>query len=70
LPKLHRDLFKGKAEFVIPLIPFTKQLSSFHKGRVARIFGDPHETEGNRFAQNLESGRAVGASGISFLTPL
>jgi fatty acid desaturase len=67
LPKLHRDLFKGKTEFVIP---FRKQISSFHRGRVARMLGDPNETEGNRFAQNLHSGRAVGVSGVSFLTPL
>jgi len=67
LPNLHRDLFKGKAEFVIP---FRKQISSFHRGRVARMLGDPNETEGNGFAQNLHSGRAVGVSGVSFLTPL
>jgi fatty acid desaturase len=67
LPKLHEVQYGGEAAFVIP---FGKQLSSFHKGRVARIFGDPNETEGNRFAQNLNNGRAVGASGISFLTPL
>jgi fatty acid desaturase len=67
LPKLHEALYGGEAGFVIP---FGKQLSSFHKGRVARVFGDSAETEGNRFAQNLRNGRAVGASGISFLTPL
>jgi len=67
LPKLHRNLFGGKPGFVIP---FKKQLLSFHKGRVARVFGDSAETEGDRFAQNLHSGRAVGVSGVSFLTPL
>jgi fatty acid desaturase len=67
LPKLHEALFGGKSELAIP---FRKQLSSFHKGRVARILGDPYETDGNRFAQNLDKGRAVGASGVSFLTPL
>lgn len=67
LPKLHEALFGGKPELAIP---FRKQLSSFHKGRIARILGDPYETEGNQFAQNLDKGRAVGASGISFLTPL
>jgi omega-6 fatty acid desaturase (delta-12 desaturase) len=67
LPKLHEALYGGEAGFVIP---FGKQVSSFHKGRVARVFGDSAETEGNRFAQNLRNGRAVGASGISFLTPL
>jgi fatty acid desaturase len=71
LPKLHKSLYGREAgsekTFVIP---FAKQLSSFHKGRVARVFGDLKETEGNRFIENLHEGHAVGASGISFLTPL
>ncbi len=67
LPKLHKALYGDEAGFIIPL---GKQLSSFHKGRVARIFGDEGETQGNRFAQRLQDGCAVGANGISFLTPL
>ncbi|HEX8874997.1 MAG TPA: fatty acid desaturase [Nitrosospira sp.] len=67
LPKLHKALYGEEAGFVIP---FGKQLSSFHKGRVERVVGDSTETEGGRFARNLDDGRAVGAGGISFLTPL
>ncbi|SEK62894.1 fatty acid desaturase [Nitrosovibrio tenuis] len=67
LPGLHKALYGDQAGFVIP---FNKQLSSFHKGRVARIFGDPSEMQGNRFAQRLQDGGAVGVSGVSFLTPL
>ncbi|MCW5602907.1 fatty acid desaturase [Nitrosomonas sp.] len=67
LPKLHRARYGDQADCVIP---FRKQLSSFHKGRVARIFGDESEAEGNRFAQRLQNGSAIGASGVSFLTPL
>jgi fatty acid desaturase len=71
LPKLHETLYGSKAgREKDPVIPFAKQLSSFHKGRVARIFGDPTETNGNRFAENLNNGRAVGVSGVSFLIPL
>jgi acyl-lipid omega-6 desaturase (Delta-12 desaturase) len=71
LPKLHEALYGSKAgREKDPVIPFTKQLSSFHKGRIVRIFGDPAETNGNRFVENLDNGRAVGASGVSFLTPL
>ncbi len=67
LPKLHRALYGDQSGCVIP---FGKQLSSFHKGRVARVFGDESETKGNRFAQHLQNGSAVGANGVSFLTPL
>jgi fatty acid desaturase len=67
LPKLHRALYGDDTSVVIP---FRKQLSSFHKGRVARVFGDDSETQGDRFAQRLQSGSAVGVSGVSFLTPL
>ncbi|MCO6427276.1 fatty acid desaturase [Nitrosomonas communis] len=67
LPKLHRELYGDQGDFVIP---FGKQLSSFHKGRVARVFGDENETQGSQFAQRLQNGSAVGANGISFLTPL
>ena len=67
LPKLHEALYGNDANVVIP---FGKQLASFHKGRVARVLGDPSETQGNRFAQRLQDGSAVGASGVSFLTPL
>ncbi|HEU4854257.1 MAG TPA: fatty acid desaturase [Nitrosospira sp.] len=67
LPKLHEALYGNEGNVVIP---FRKQLSSFHKGRVARVLGDPGETQGNRFAQRLQDGSAVGASGVSFLTPL
>lgn len=67
LPKLHQALYGNDASFVIP---FRKQLSSFHKGRVVRVFGDNSETQGNKFAQRLQNGSAVGASGVSFLTPL
>jgi omega-6 fatty acid desaturase (delta-12 desaturase) len=71
LPKLHESLYGrgagGEKNFIIP---FAKLLSSFHSGRVARVFGDSMETEGNGFIENLHDGRAVGASGISFLTPL
>lgn len=67
LPKLHEALYGNEANIVIP---FGRQLSSFHKGRVARVLGDMSETQGNRFAQRLQDGSAVGASGVSFLTPL
>lgn len=75
LPSLHKELYGGAAgeqrgHEAIFVIPFRKQLSSFHSGRVARILGDDRETQGNRFAQRLERGRAVGANGMSFLTPL
>jgi acyl-lipid omega-6 desaturase (Delta-12 desaturase) len=66
LPKLHQALYGNDASVVIP---FRKQLSSFHKGRVARVFGDDSEAQGNRFAQRLQDGSAVGISGVSFLTP-
>ena len=66
LPKLHKALYGNDASFVVP---FRKQLSSFHKGRVVRVFGDDSETQGNEFAQRLQNGSAVGASGVSFLTP-
>lgn len=58
LPKLHRELYGDKGGCVIP---FGKQLSSFHKGRVARVFGDENETQGSQFAQRLQNGSAVGA---------
>ncbi|MBA2658893.1 MAG: fatty acid desaturase [Nitrosospira sp.] len=67
LPKLHQALFGNDASFIIPL---RKQMASFHKGRVARIFGDDSETQGNEFGRRLKSGSAVGADGVSFLTPL
>lgn len=66
LPKLHQALYGNDASFVIP---FRKQLSSFHKGRVGRVFGDDSEMQGDEFAQRLQNGSAVGASGVSFLTP-
>ncbi|WP_097067917.1 fatty acid desaturase [Nitrosovibrio sp. Nv4] len=67
LPKLHEALYGNKTDIVIP---FRKQLASFHRCRVARVLGDSGETQGNRFAQRLWDGSAVGASGVSFLTPL
>jgi hypothetical protein len=51
------------------VIPFGKQLSSFHKNRIGRVIGDDSETQGNKFAQRLRDGTAVGAGGVSFLTP-
>lgn len=66
LPALHRVLYGNDASVVIP---FGKQLSSFHRGRVTRVFGDDSEAQGDRFAQRLQSGSAVGISGVSFLTP-
>jgi omega-6 fatty acid desaturase (delta-12 desaturase) len=45
-------------------------VASFHNSRVARVMGDDSEIQGNRFAQRLEQGTAVGANGMSFLTPL
>lgn len=75
LPALHNELYgevagEQRGNEAIFVIPFCKQLSSFHGGRVARILGDDCETQGNRFAQRLEHGRAVGATGMSFLTPV
>lgn len=67
LPKLHKELYGVEADFVIP---FSKQLSSFHKKRIARVFGDESEMRGRQFAQRLQDGSAVGANGVSFLTPL
>jgi omega-6 fatty acid desaturase (delta-12 desaturase) len=66
LPKLHQALYGNDDSFIIP---FGRQLASFHKGRVARIFGDDSETQGNEFTQRLQNGSAVGADGVSFLTP-
>lgn len=65
LPKLHQSLYGNKAAFVVP---FRKQLLCFHKNRVARVMGDESEIQGNRFAQRLQNGDAVGANGASFLT--
>jgi fatty acid desaturase len=65
LPKLHKSLYGNEAIFVIP---FRKQLLSFHKNRVARVMGDDSETQSNRFAQRLQDGSAVGANGVSFLS--
>lgn len=66
LPKLHKALYGDEMTFVIP---FRKQLLSFHKNRIARVMGDESETQGNRFAKRLQNGSAVGTSGVSFLTP-
>lgn len=66
LPELHKVLYEKQAAFVIP---FRKQLLSFHKNRVARVLGDNSEMQESRFAQRLENGSAVGANGVSFLTP-
>jgi fatty acid desaturase len=71
LPGLHRKLYgKASESGTVRVIPFHKQLASFHNSRVARVMGDDSETQGNRLAQRLEQGTAVGASGLSFLTPL
>ena len=67
LPKLHDMLYGNDTRVVIP---FGKQLSSFHKNRIGRVIGDDSETQGNQFAQRLRDGTAVGAGGVSFLTPL
>lgn len=78
LPKLHQSLYGDEAgneagdeagNEVAFVVPFRKQLASFHKGRVARVMGDESETKGDRFAQRLQKGEAVGANGVSFLTP-
>lgn len=66
LPALHRVLYGEDASRTIP---FGKQLSSFHRKRVARVLGDAAEAEGERFGRRLREGTAVGASGVSFLTP-
>lgn len=66
LPELHKALYGNEMAFVIP---FHKQLLSFHQNRIARVMGDESETQGNRFAKRLQNGSAVGASGVSFLTP-
>lgn len=66
LPTLHQALYGNDTSVIIP---FRKQLSSFHKNRVARVYGDDSETQGNRFAQRLRDGSAVGIDGVSFLTP-
>lgn len=65
LPKLHQALYGNDTS---PVIPFRKQLSSFHKNRVARVLGGDSEAQGNQFAQRLWNGSAVGVSGVSFLT--
>jgi fatty acid desaturase len=70
LPKLHRALYGAQYESWAPfIIPFRKQLASFHKSRVARVMGDDREAKGNLFARRLQNGSAVGANGVSFLTP-
>jgi fatty acid desaturase len=70
LPKLHRALYGAQYESRAPfIIPFRKQLASFHKSRVARVMGDDREAQGNLFACRLQDGSAVGANGVSFLTP-
>jgi fatty acid desaturase len=66
LPSLHSALHGGDAPAVIP---FRKQLASFHRNRIARIWGDASETQGVRFLGRLHEGRAVGVNGVSFLTP-
>jgi fatty acid desaturase len=66
LPELHKALYGNQAACVIP---FQKQLLSFHRNRVARVLGDDSETQGNQFAQRLQKGSAVGANSVSFLTP-
>ncbi|WP_040853293.1 fatty acid desaturase [Nitrosospira lacus] len=66
LPTLHQALYGNDTSAVIP---FRKQLSSFHKNRVTRVLGDDSEMQGNRFAQRLWNGSAVGVAGVSFLTP-
>jgi acyl-lipid omega-6 desaturase (Delta-12 desaturase) len=71
LPGLHRKLYGEASENGTPrVIPFRNQVASFHNSRVARVMGDDSEIQGNRFAQRLEQGTAVGANGMSFLTPL
>jgi fatty acid desaturase len=75
LPGLHEALYAspaadGQGNQTVFVIPFRRQLSSFHNARVARVLGDHRETQGNRFAKRLEQGRAVGAAGMSFLTPV
>ncbi len=71
LPGLHRKLYGEAPESgAARVIPFRNQVASFHNSRVARVMGDDSETRGNRFAQRLEQGTAVGANGMSFLTPL
>jgi acyl-lipid omega-6 desaturase (Delta-12 desaturase) len=75
LPGLHQALYgslpvDGQGNQPVFVIPFRRQLSSFHNGRVARVLGDHSETQGSQFAKRLERGRAVGADGMSFLTPL
>ena len=74
LPGLHQALYgglpvDGQKNRPVFVIPFRRQLSSFHNGRVARVLGDHSETQGSQFAKRLEQGRAVGADGMSFLTP-
>lgn len=66
LPALHLARHGDDASRVIP---FSRQLSNFHRNRVARVLGDDGESEGDRFARRLREGTAVGASGVSFLTP-
>jgi fatty acid desaturase len=66
LPSLHSALPEGNASAVVP---FRKQLASFHRSRMARIWGDESEMHGERFRRRLHEGRAVGANGVSFLTP-
>lgn len=66
LPSLHNGLYEGDGPVVIP---FRKQLASFHRNRMARIWGDESEMQGERFRRRLHEGRAVGANGVSFLTP-
>lgn len=66
LPSLHRALHGVDAPAVIP---FRKQLASFHRNRMARIWSDESEMQGERFLRRLHEGRAVGATGVSFLTP-
>jgi hypothetical protein len=36
---------------------------------MARIWGDESEMHGDRFLRRLHGGSAVGANGVSFLTP-
>jgi fatty acid desaturase len=66
LPSQHNMLHGGDAPAVIP---FGMQLASFHRNRMARIWGDQSEMQGERFLRRLHEGRAVGANGVSFLTP-
>jgi fatty acid desaturase len=71
LPDLHREMYGGDPEAVIPL---PRQLAIFHRGRVRRIIKwdddavDARIPSGREFLQAARAARVDGGNAASFLT--